>query len=125
MEEVASAAAGFLRNEGIPEDASPYEPFNEEGITPIGAFLAQATLEAGDKNEDQSTQDRVQMMTVHAAKGLEFPYVFIAGAEEGIFPHFSAQKEEGRGAFPKSAASCTSRSRAPKSSSSSRMREAA
>jgi len=100
MEEVASAAAGFLRNEGIPEDASPYEPFNEEGITPIGAFLAQATLEAGDKNEDQSTQDRVQMMTVHAAKGLEFPYVFIAGAEEGIFPHFSAQKEEGRGGVP-------------------------
>ncbi len=54
--------------------------------TPLAAFLAQAALEAG---EDQGVEgeDCVQLMTLHAAKGLEFPLVFICGLEEGLFPH--------------------------------------
>ena len=59
-------------------------------------FLTQATLEAGDKSEGQNV-NAVQLMTVHSAKGLEFPWVFIVGAEEGIFPHFSAVKTVSEG----------------------------
>lgn len=54
--------------------------------TPLSAFLAYAALESGD-NQAQAGQDAVQMMTVHAAKGLEFDAVFITGLEDGLFPH--------------------------------------
>lgn len=57
-----------------------------EVITPLQAFLTHAALEAGD-NQAQAGQDAVQLMTVHAAKGLEFDAVFICGLEEGLFPH--------------------------------------
>ena len=57
-----------------------------EVITPLQAFLTHAALEAGD-NQAQAGQDAVQLMTVHAAKGLEFDAVFIGGLEEGLFPH--------------------------------------
>ncbi|MCG5262870.1 DNA helicase II [Cupriavidus gilardii] len=57
-----------------------------EVMTPLVAFLTHASLEAGD-NQAQAGQDAVQMMTVHAAKGLEFNVVFITGLEEGLFPH--------------------------------------
>ncbi len=59
---------------------------DSENITPLDAFLAHAALEAGDNQADQF-QDSVQMMTLHAAKGLEFPLVFLTGMEEGLFPH--------------------------------------
>ncbi len=54
--------------------------------TPLSAFLAYAALESGD-NQAKAGQDAVQMMTVHAAKGLEFDAVFISGLEDGLFPH--------------------------------------
>lgn len=54
--------------------------------TPLSAFLAHAALESGD-NQAKVGQDTVQMMTVHAAKGLEFDAVFITGLEDGLFPH--------------------------------------
>jgi len=57
-----------------------------EGLTPLAGFLSHAALEAGD-NQAQQGQDAVQLMTVHAAKGLEFDAVFITGLEEGLFPH--------------------------------------
>ncbi len=57
-----------------------------EVISPLQAFLTHAALEAGD-NQAQAGQDAVQLMTVHAAKGLEFDAVFIGGLEEGLFPH--------------------------------------
>ncbi|UUX95520.1 UvrD-helicase domain-containing protein [Aquabacterium sp. J223] len=57
-----------------------------EIVSPLAAFLTHAALEAGD-NQAQAGQDAVQMMTVHAAKGLEFDAVFITGLEEGLFPH--------------------------------------
>ncbi|GAB0147907.1 DNA helicase II [Marichromatium sp. PS1] len=52
----------------------------------LGAFLAHAALEAGETQADAET-DAVQLMTLHSAKGLEFPVVFLVGLEEGLFPH--------------------------------------
>ena len=60
-----------------------------ETLSPLAAFLTHAALEAGD-NQAQAGQDAVQLMTVHAAKGLEFDVVFISGLEEGLFPHENA-----------------------------------
>ena len=89
MREMLSATKGYLKNEGLCEDAPAFAMPADAEQTPIQGFLTQATLEAGDKNE-QGDRDAVQLMTVHAAKGLEFSHVFIAGSEEGLFPHFSA-----------------------------------
>ena len=57
-----------------------------EIMSPLAAFLTHAALEAGD-NQAQAGQDAIQLMTVHAAKGLEFDVVFITGMEEGLCPH--------------------------------------
>ncbi|MEA3273705.1 MAG: DNA helicase II [Pseudomonadota bacterium] len=62
-----------------------HEVEDDEG-DPLGAFLSHAALEAGEAQADQF-EDGVQLMTLHSAKGLEFPLVFIAGVEEGLFPH--------------------------------------
>ena len=64
-----------------------------DGMTPLAAFLSHAALEAGD-NQAQQGQDAVQLMTVHAAKGLEFDAVFITGLEEGLFPHENSILEQ-------------------------------
>jgi len=61
-------------------------PPDEEQLTGLEAFLAHAALEAGD-NQAEAYEDSVQLMTMHSAKGLEFPIVFIGGVEEGLFPH--------------------------------------
>lgn len=58
-------------------------------------FLAQATLEAGDQQADEH-EDALQMMTLHSAKGLEFPLVILAGMEENLFPHSMSADEPGR-----------------------------
>jgi len=58
--------------------------------TPLLAFLSHACLEAGDRRSGDE-QSSVQLMTLHSAKGLEFPSVFICGLEEGLFPHHSAK----------------------------------
>jgi len=55
-------------------------------MSPLAAFLTHASLEAGD-NQAQAGEDAIQLMTVHAAKGLEFDSVFITGVEDGLFPH--------------------------------------
>ena len=67
-------------------------PDTGEVISPLLAFLTHAALEAGD-NQAQAGQDAVQLMTVHAAKGLEFDAVFISGLEEGLFPHENSSLE--------------------------------
>ncbi|MCK9515324.1 MAG: UvrD-helicase domain-containing protein [Ottowia sp.] len=64
-----------------------------ETMSPLAAFLTHAALEAGD-NQAQAGQDAVQLMTVHASKGLEFDAVFITGLEEGLFPHENALSDE-------------------------------
>ncbi|MCS6763039.1 MAG: UvrD-helicase domain-containing protein [Candidatus Protistobacter heckmanni] len=61
-------------------------------MSPLSAFLSHASLEAGD-NQAQAGQDAVQMMTVHAAKGLEFHAVFITGLEQGLFPNENSMLE--------------------------------
>jgi len=77
LEELVSAAQGF-------EPLDPEE--SEDELPPLAAFLAHAALEAGEGQADK-WEDCVQLMTLHSAKGLEFPLVFIAGMEEGLFPH--------------------------------------
>nr|MCU0943594.1 ATP-binding domain-containing protein [Hydrogenophaga sp.] len=63
-----------------------------ETLSPLAAFLSHAALESGD-NQAQAGQDAVQLMTVHAAKGLEFDCVFITGLEEGLFPHENSMSD--------------------------------
>jgi DNA helicase-2/ATP-dependent DNA helicase PcrA len=65
--------------------AEAFEPENDEGLSPLGSFLAHATLESGE-TQAATGLDCVQLMTLHAAKGLEFPTVFVVGLEEGLFP---------------------------------------
>jgi len=62
------------------------EPDQEHSGTIVAAFLDHAALESGELQAG-AEQDSVQMMTLHSAKGLEFPLVFISGMEEGLFPH--------------------------------------
>ena len=96
MREVISAAKGWLENEKVELNHPAFAPVSDDSPSPMEGFLTQATLEAGDRNEN-ADQDAVQLMTVHSAKGLEFPWVWIIGAEEGLFPHFSAIKTESKG----------------------------
>ena len=70
-------------------------PEDEEAMDELSAFLSHAALEAGDAQSDAS-QDSVQLMTLHSAKGLEFPIVFLCGVEEGLFPHQMSLEEPGR-----------------------------
>ncbi|KGD87800.1 DNA helicase [Achromobacter sp. RTa] len=103
LNELITAAAVFASEEnydGLPAGVVPEQPTSStlmpgvvdapaivtDGLTPLAAFLSHAALEAGD-NQAQQGQDAVQLMTVHAAKGLEFDAVFITGLEEGLFPH--------------------------------------
>ena len=66
-----------------------------EFADPLSEFLAQAALEAGDQQADE-WESSVQLMTLHAAKGLEFPLVFMVGVEEGLFPSQRSVDEGGK-----------------------------
>ena len=84
LDELINAARQFQR------DAE----FDQEEMDELDAFLAQAALDAGDHQADPH-EAGVQLMTLHAAKGLEFPVVFMVGMEEGLFPHnLSAEDPE-------------------------------
>jgi len=73
-------------------DGVVMEPAGTVALTPLAAFLSHASLEAGE-NQAGEGSDAVQMMTVHAAKGLEFDAVFLTGLEEGLFPHENSAAE--------------------------------
>lgn len=66
--------------------AKGFEPDPAEDMAPLDAFLAHAALEAGE-GQANAWDDCVQLMTMHSAKGLEFPLVFLCGMEDGLFPH--------------------------------------
>ncbi|MBS0597697.1 MAG: 3'-5' exonuclease [Ottowia sp.] len=123
LQELVNAAESFVTQEGFGRDAVAL-PVDEQGavltqspasqgidpdapmldaaidadtgetLSPLAAFLTHAALEAGD-NQAQAGQDAVQLMTVHASKGLEFDAVFITGLEEGLFPHENALSDAG------------------------------
>ncbi len=76
LRELVSAARGF----------DPDAVTDDDTMDPLTAFLAHASLEAGEGQGD-AWDDCVQLMTLHSAKGLEFPLVFMAGMEDGLFPH--------------------------------------
>ncbi len=82
------AERGVARVENLDELVSAARGFTPEAsdLPPLESFLAHAALEAGD-GQAQAWEDCVQMMTLHTAKGLEFPVVFLCGMEEGLFPH--------------------------------------
>lgn len=101
LEELVNAAESFVSLEGFGRDAEalPQETAAEaapdesgEVMSPLAAFLTHAALEAGD-NQAQDGQDAIQLMTVHASKGLEFNCVFITGLEEGLFPHENSMSD--------------------------------
>jgi DNA helicase-2/ATP-dependent DNA helicase PcrA len=118
LEELVNAAESFVTQEGfgrsavaMPQglsqspasqglsaapasDLGTIDEFSEDGVimSPLAAFLTHASLEAGD-NQAQAGEDAVQLMTVHASKGLEFDAVFITGLEEGLFPHENAMND--------------------------------
>jgi DNA helicase-2/ATP-dependent DNA helicase PcrA len=116
LEELVNAAESFVTQEGfgrravaLPEltqspasqgldvrtsEAGQTLDEFEDGVTmsPLAAFLTHASLEAGD-NQAQAGDDAIQLMTVHASKGLEFDVVFITGLEEGLFPHENAMND--------------------------------
>jgi len=78
--------------------ASRFEPTQEDieaGLSELSAFLSHATLESGE-NQGEKWDDCVQLMTLHSAKGLEFPIVFLVGMEEGLFPSQRSVDDEGR-----------------------------
>ena len=81
-----------LLNEPMPAAPPLVDAATGETLSPLAAFLTHAALEAGD-NQAQAGQDAVQLMTVHASKGLEFDAVLITGLEEGLFPHENSMSD--------------------------------
>jgi len=78
--------------------ASRFERTQEDidaGLDELSAFLSHAALEAGE-GQGEAWDDCVQLMTLHSAKGLEFPLVFLVGLEEGLFPSQRSTEDEGR-----------------------------
>lgn len=59
----------------------------EHSMQSLPAFLSEVALDAGDKEGENENAASVKLMTLHSAKGLEFPVVFMAGMEDGLFPH--------------------------------------
>jgi DNA helicase-2/ATP-dependent DNA helicase PcrA len=84
LDELANAARQF-----------EYEPMVDAELSKLDQFLAHAALESGE-NQGDSFEDCVQLMTLHAAKGLEFELVFVVGLEEGLFPSLQSLEEAGR-----------------------------
>jgi DNA helicase-2/ATP-dependent DNA helicase PcrA len=66
--------------------AKSFEPDPAGEMSPLDEFLSHAALEAGE-GQAEAWEDCVQLMTMHSAKGLEFPLVFLSGMEDGLFPH--------------------------------------
>lgn len=90
---------GLARLENLEELVNAARQFDVDGrmaedvqMPPLSAFLAYSALEAGD-GQAEKFEDSVQLMTLHSAKGLEFPIVFLCGCEEGLFPHYMTMED--------------------------------
>ncbi|MFT7220108.1 MAG: DNA helicase-2/ATP-dependent DNA helicase PcrA [Candidatus Azotimanducaceae bacterium] len=93
MAELVTAAQTFVPAEEYNfDEASGAEM---AALSEMDEFLNHAALEAGEGQGD-ANDDCVQLMTMHSAKGLEFPLVFLAGLEDGLFPHMMSMEEPGR-----------------------------
>ncbi len=84
LEELVNAARSF-----------DYDQDNDESLGELEMFLSYAALEAGEMQGNDS-DDCVQLMTLHSAKGLEFPLVFLVGLEDGLFPSQQSVDDPGR-----------------------------
>ena len=85
LEELITATSNYF---GIGED-------DTDERTTLELFLDQAALDAGETQADEN-EKAIQLMTLHSSKGLEFPLVFIAGCEEGLFPHQRSMDDAGQ-----------------------------
>ena len=85
-------AAGDGSREG---DGGQADEADRNSLTPLTAFLSHAALESGEEQAAEG-EDLVSLMTLHSAKGLEFPVVFVSGMEEGLFPHSRSSEDPGK-----------------------------
>ncbi|ANE75188.1 DNA helicase II [Dickeya solani] len=99
MYEQEKGEKGQARVENLEELVTATRQFSyqdeDQDLLPLQAFLSHAALEAGEGQAD-AYQDAAQLMTLHSAKGLEFPQVFVVGMEEGMFPSQMSLDEGGR-----------------------------
>ncbi len=88
---------GINRFENVEELLNAINEFSEKevegkenSVRSLDEFMQDVALLTDQDNEDKNSSDKVALMTIHAAKGLEFPYVFIVGLEENLFPSMQA-----------------------------------
>ncbi len=100
LNELVTAAGGFVAEASFEAGEAPEDGVTEpatENVDPrlreLNDFLAHASLEAGE-HQASAGADALQLMTVHAAKGLEFHTVFMSGLEEGLFPHENSLSQQ-------------------------------
>ncbi len=102
LSELVNAAQVFVYEENFEGMPALQEVTRSEGddiafsdtISALAMFIGHASLEAGD-NQAKHGEDAIQLMTVHSAKGLEFDAVFVAGLEQGLFPHENSLLADG------------------------------
>ncbi|MDR2184137.1 MAG: UvrD-helicase domain-containing protein [Treponema sp.] len=85
----------FLNIENLLQSIENWEKDPDNMDRSLYAYLNRISLLTRDEGDDEGEKDKVNLMTIHAAKGLEFPVVFIAGAEDGIIPHERSLEEGG------------------------------
>jgi DNA helicase-2/ATP-dependent DNA helicase PcrA len=86
----------FLNIESLIQSIATWEKDPDNFDPTLYAYLNRISLITRDDGDDEAGKGKVNLMTIHASKGLEFPVVFIAGAEDGIIPHDRAL-EDGEG----------------------------
>ena len=92
IEELLNGVKEFCEKEAqfaeIEEDGQDEQSAQDLSVRTLDQFLQQVLLLTSEDKDDDKDADKVSLMTIHAAKGLEFPYVYVAGLEENLFPSF-------------------------------------